>query len=81
MMNITTEPFKITKREFFRRVCPKWNPKLDTFDVYPTTQHHFNIVKTILVLPHGTAYSVGFAFDGVLYHLESEANFVPNVVA
>jgi len=80
-MNITTEPFKITKREFFRRVCPKFNPKLDTFDVYPTTQHDLNIVKTILVLPEGTAYSVGFVFDGVQYHLESEMKFVPSVVA
>ena len=80
-MNITTEPFKITKREFFRRVCPKHNPKLDTFDVYPTTQHDLNIVKTTLVLPEGTAYSVSFRFDGVLYHLESESKFIPNVVA
>lgn len=80
-MNITTEPFKITKREFFRRVCPKFNPKLDTFDVYPTTQHDLNIVKTILVLSEGTAYSVGFVFDGVAYHLESEMKFVPSVVA
>jgi hypothetical protein len=80
-MNITTEPFKITKREFFRRVCPTRNPKQDTFDVYPTTQHHFNILKTTLVIPEGTAYSVGFAFDGVLYHLESESKFVANAVA
>jgi hypothetical protein len=80
-MNITTEPFEITKPTFFRRVCPKFHDVRDTFDVYPSTQHDLNIVKTILVIPEGTAYSVSFAFDGVLYHLERESKFVPNAVA
>jgi hypothetical protein len=62
-------------------VFPKYNDRRDTFDVHPTTQHHFNILKTTLVIPEGTAYSVGFAFDGVAYHLERESKFVPNAVA
>ena len=77
-MNITTTPYEITKPTFFRRVITKYNDKRDTFDVYPSTQHDLNIVKTILVLPEGTAYSVGFSFDGVAYHLERESKFVPN---
>lgn len=80
-MNVTTEPFKITKREFFRRVIPTLKPKQDTFDVYPATQHRLNIVQTAVVLPEGTAYSVGFVFDGVAYHLPSESKFVACVVA
>ena len=77
-MNITTTPYEITKPTFFRRVITKYNDKRDTFDVYPSTQHDLNIVKTILVLSEGTAYSVGFVFDGVAYHLERESKFVPN---
>jgi len=80
-MNITTEPFKITKPTFFRRVFPKYNDRRDTFDVHPATQHQFNILKTTLVIPEGTAYSVTFSFDGVAYHLERESKFVPNAVA
>lgn len=80
-MNITTEPYEITKPTFFRRVFPKFHDVRDTYDVYPKTQHQVNIVKTTLVIPEGTAYSVGFVFDGVLYHLERESKFVPNAVA
>ena len=77
-MNITTTPDETTKPTFFRRVCPKYHDRRDTFDVYPSTQHQFSIVKTALVIPEGTAYSVGFAFDGVAYHLERESKFIPN---
>jgi hypothetical protein len=80
-MNMTTEPFKITKREFFRRVVPIGNGKLDTFDVHPKEQHRLNIIKTTLVLPEGTTYSVGFVLDGVAYYLESESKFILNAVA
>lgn len=80
-MNVTTEPYNVTKREFFCRVIPTLKPRQDTFDVYPSTQHRLNIVQTALVLPEGTAYSVGFVFDGVAYHLPSESKFVACVVA
>ena len=80
-MNVTTEPYKITKREFFRRVFSTFKPKQDTFDVYPSTQHRLNIVRTAVVVPEGTAYSVGFTFDGVEYYLPSESKFVACVVA
>jgi len=80
-MNITTEPYQITKPTFFRRVIPKYNDSRDMFDVYPATQHHFNILKTTLVIPEGTAYSVTLVFDAVVYHLERESKFVPNAVA
>ena len=77
MNNITTEPYKINKLTFFRRVISVRNGKLDTFEVYPAEQHRLNIVKTILTLQEGTVHSVGFVLDGVAYHLESEMKFIP----
>jgi hypothetical protein len=43
----------------------------------PEEQHTLNIVKTSYEIPEGTVYSVGFHFDGVPYHLESEMKFIP----
>lgn len=76
-MNIHTEPYAINKLTFFRRVVPTRSAKLNTFEVFPVEQHKLNIVKTIVETPTGTAYSVGFVFDGVAYHLESEMKFTP----
>ena len=76
-MNVTTEPFKITKLTFFRRAVPTHNRRLDTFEVYPSEQDKLNIVKTTAVCTVGTAVSVGFVFDGVAYYLESESKFIP----
>ena len=77
-MQITNEPYPIQKLTFFRRVISKGSGKLDTFEVYPCEQHKLNILKTSITTPEGTAYSVGFVFDGVAYHLESEMKFIPH---
>jgi hypothetical protein len=76
-MQITTKPYSIDKLTFFRRVVPTRNRKLDTFEVFPQEQHRLNITETILTLPEGNAHSVGFVLDGVAYHLESKAQFIP----
>jgi hypothetical protein len=77
-MTITTQPYTIQKLTFFRRVIPTRSAKLNTFEVFPVEQHKLNIIQTIVETPTGTAYSVGFIFDGVAYHLESEMNFIPS---
>jgi len=77
-MSITTQPYVINKLTFFRRVIPTRSAKLNTFEVFPSEQHKLNIVRTSLETPTGTAHSVGFVFDGVAYHLESEVKFTPN---
>ena len=77
-MKITTQPYKINKLTFFRRVIPTRSAKLNTFEVFPIEQHKLNIIKTSIETPTGTAYSVGFVFDGIAYHLESEEKFTPN---
>lgn len=77
-MNVTTEPYEITKLTFFRRAVPTRNRRLDTFEVWPAEQHKLNIVKTTVVATVGTYTSVGFVFDGVAYYLESESQFIPN---
>jgi hypothetical protein len=76
-MKTTTQPYTIQKLTFFRRVFPTRPAKLNTFEVFPFEQHRLNIVKTILETPTGTAYSVGFVFDGVAYYLEAEMKFIP----
>ena len=76
-MTITTQPYTIQKLTFFRRVIPTRSAKLNTFEVFPIEQHKLNIVKTSIETPEGTAHSVGFIFDGVAYHLESEMKFTP----
>ena len=77
-MNISTQPYIIQKLTFFRRVIPTRSAKLNTFEVFPIEQHKLNIVKTSIETPEGTAHSVGFVFDGVAYHLESEMKFTPH---
>jgi hypothetical protein len=76
-MTITTQPYTIQKLTFFRRVIPTRSAKLNTFEVFPAEQHKLNIVRTSLETPTGTAHSVGFVFDGIAYHLESEIKFTP----
>lgn len=77
-MNITTQPYVIDKLTFFRRVFPTQCGRLNTFEVFPAEQHKLNIVKTSIKTPEGTAHSVGFVFDSIAYHLESEMKFTPN---
>jgi hypothetical protein len=77
-MTITTQPYTIQKLTFFRRVIPTRSAKLNTFEVFPAEQHKLNIVRTSIETPTGTAHSVGFIFDGVAYHLESEMKFTPS---
>ena len=72
---IKTEPYVIDKLTHFTPVFDA-NKQL-LFAVWPEEQHRLNIVKTSYEIPEGTVYSVGFHFDGVPYHLESEMRFIP----
>jgi hypothetical protein len=74
-MRIKTEPYIIDKVTDFTPVFDA--NKRELFAVWPEEQHTLNIVKTSYEIPEGTVYSVGFHFDGVPYHLESEMKFIP----
>ena len=79
-MNISTQPYTVSKLSFFRRVIPVSYGnagRLNTFEVYPHECERLGVVETTITLPEGITYSVGFVLDGVAYYLESESGFIP----